>query len=197
MKRWILGFLLIFTTVLQAQTRRDSVFLDLKLYQVVYSEVLEQPKWVHYYVECPNGSASRQGLEFTFYPGVHTSDYKDYVNNVWDKGHMVPAADMNCDEVTIKKTFYYINCALQHQDLNRGVWKNLEHFERNLAANGQRVEVTIKLNFEGSTKLPTGATIPTGFWKTIEVGSTKYEFYFPNESPKKLDFMEYQIKCCK
>ena len=50
----------------------------------------------------------------------------DYVNNVWDKGHLAPAAAFNCDRETIKKTFSYLNCALQHEGLNRGPWKELE-----------------------------------------------------------------------
>ena len=197
MKKWLLFLILLVSTSLYAQVRRDSVYLDLKLYQVVYSEVLEQPKMVHYYVECPNGTASRKGLDFVFYKGVHSSDSKDYADNPYDKGHMAPAASMSCDSQTIKATFYYINCALQHQDLNRGAWKDLEQFERNLAKVGQKVEVTIRVDFKGAKKLPTGATIPSGFWKTIRVNNTTYEFYFPNKTPERSDFMEYQTKCCQ
>jgi DNA/RNA endonuclease G (NUC1) len=95
------------------------------------------------------------------------------------------------------KTFTYINCALQHQDLNRGVWKNLEVFERNLASTGAKVKVTIKVDFTNAKKLSTGATVPTGFWKVIEADGKVYEFYFLNVTPTKSDFMLYQTNCCK
>ena len=197
MKKLLLIALLLITNLTYAQHRRDSVRIKTDIFEVVYSEVLEQPKWIQYYVECPDGTAPRSGLEFRSYPKVKTSDDSDYVNNVYDKGHMAPAADFACDRFTIAKTFTYINCALQHQDLNRGVWKNLEVFERNLASRGIKVKVTIKVDFTNAKKLPTGATVPTGFWKIIEADGKVYEFYFLNVTPTKSDFMLYQTNCCK
>jgi len=197
MKKLLLIALLLITNLTYGQNRRDSVRIKTDIFEVVYSEVLEQPKWVQYYVECPNGTASRSGLEFRLYPKVITSDDSDYRNNVYDKGHMAPAADFSCTRMLMAKTFTYINCALQHQDLNRGVWKNLEVFERNLASQGIKVKVTIRVDFTNAIKLSTGATVPTGFWKTLEADGKIYEFYFPNITPTKQDFMQYQIKCCK
>ena len=197
MKKLLLIALLLITNLTFAQHRRDSVRIKTDIFEIVYSEVLEQPRWIQYYVECPDGKASRSGLEFRSYPNVITSDNLDYKNNVYDKGHMAPAADFNCNRELIAKTFTYINCALQHQDLNRGVWKNLEAFERNLASHCTKVKVTIKVDFTNAKKLSTGATVPIGFWKVIEADGKVYEFYFLNVSPTKSDFMLYQINCCQ
>jgi hypothetical protein len=43
-------------------------------------------------------------MDFFTCDSVKTSDSKDYESNVWDKGHMAPAADFNCDKIMLKKT---------------------------------------------------------------------------------------------
>ena len=91
--------------------------------------------------------------------------------------------------------FSYVNCALQDQYLNRGVWRMLEVQEREWSKS-ETVQVTIKCIFDNnSIKLPTGATIPTGFYKIIYLEKSKktYTFYFPNVKPTKSKFNEYLI----
>ena len=112
---------------------QPNIGIDTDIFSVRYSSQLEQPLFISYTVLCPNGDASRSGLDFRLYEGVHTSDNDDYKNNEWDKGHLAPAAAFNCDRDMLKQTFTYINCSLQHEGLNRGPWKELEEFERNLA----------------------------------------------------------------
>jgi DNA/RNA endonuclease G (NUC1) len=88
------------------------------IFKVLYSQEMEQPLEVWYKVECPNGTASRKGMDFYVCDSIHTSSAEDYENNVWDKGHMAPAASFSCNGNMIWQTFTYLNCALQHQDLN-------------------------------------------------------------------------------
>ena len=195
MKKWLLFLILLVSTSLHAQVRRDSVYLDLKLYQVVYSEVLEQPKMVHYYVECPNGTASRKGLDFVFYKGVHSSDSKDYADNPYDKGHMAPAASFNCNEDMLYETFTFINCSLQHQSLNRGVWKKLENRERYLA-DFVDVQVFIRVEFDEIPKrVPSNAAIPKGYYKELLVGDIRECYYFPNKAPVSKELDDYKCEC--
>lgn len=187
--------LLLVPFVLSAQLK-DSVQIKTSIYEAVYSEKLESPLRVTYTVQCPNGTASRAGMDFYTEKGVHTSDAKDYIHNVYDKGHMAPAADFNCTKEMLLKTFSYVNCALQNQYLNRGVWKTLEAQEREWA-NDEIVSVCIKVVFnKQSIKLPTGATIPSGFYKTIYLHSSKktYVYYFDNIKPTKSSYTEYLIK---
>ena len=118
------------------------------IFTVVYSEVYEQPLQVNYKVLCPMGDASREGLDFRKWEGVKTSDKHDYSDNPYDKGHMAPAAAFNCSRDMVKATFSYLNCALQHQGLNRGPWKELERFERNLAKTVSYTHLTLPTNRE-------------------------------------------------
>ena len=162
------------------------------LYQGVYSEVYEQPLEVTYTVKCPNGQASRTGMDFYTDDKIHTSDDDDYSKNIWDKGHLAPAAAFSCSKETLKKTFSYLNSALQHQGLNRGQWNQLESFERDLA-NFYEVKVKIVVLFEGKlTVLPTGATVPSGFVKIIEFNGQKHTFNFPNIDTKGTDWIDYK-----
>ena len=166
-----------------------------KIFNVVYSEILEQPTYLSYRVECPTGSASRSGLSFKKFPGVKTSDDFDYANNDYDKGHIAPAAAFNCTVESVKLTFSYLNCALQHSGLNRGPWKELERFERNLAKIYDNVEVEVLINF--SSKPDTvkgGASIPESFTKTIKFNNQQIKFKFPNQDVSGTDWITFMIK---
>lgn len=192
MKKFTLIFLSFFlVNSLYSQEVRNIIT---NTFIVKYSEELEQPLYVFYNVLCPNGEASRSGLDFKKYDGVHTSNNEDYVDNVWDKGHLAPAAAFNCDRETLKSTFSYLNCALQHQSLNRGPWRELEEFERNLAKIYDKVNVTVECHFSSSsTKLPTGATVPDGFTKIIEWDGREECFYFPNDDVKGVNWIEFRV----
>ena len=177
-----------------SQQLRESVIVQTDIFKVEYSETLEQPLWVEYKVLCPNGDADRGGMDFYTVDGIHTSDNGDYSNNEWDKGHMAPAAAFNCDKETLKKTFSYLNSALQHESLNRGIWNRLEGFERNLA-NFYEVSVRIEVIFDETPKrVPGGAAIPKGFIKIIKWGDKTVKFNFPNSNTKGTDWIDYLIK---
>ena len=191
-KLLILVVCILFTyTVLGQETKT----IKTDIFKIVYSEEYQQPISVEYDVQCPDGNASRKGMNFYGVDSVITSNNADYRNNVWDKGHMVPAAAFNCNLETLKETFSYLNCALQHQGLNRGPWKELEAFERNLAKLHSLVVVLITIHFDPEFGLlPTGARVPIGFTKEIFTGSMQsVVFYFPNEDVAGIGWEEFQI----
>ena len=179
-----------------AFTQAD-VKIDKKYYQVNYSQKLKQPLSVDYGIRTRECNATRSGMDFFAEKGVITSSNTDYANNEWDKGHMAPAADFNCNKEMLYKTFTYLNSALQHQSLNRGIWKHLEMHERELAKK-EKVEVIIDIEFDKEPKkVPGGASIPKGFYKHIRYKTGKVCYYFPNEAPKKSTYRDYQIQCDK
>ena len=186
--RLLLGVLFFFGSI-SALAQIKNIQTD--IFTVVYDEGLEQPIKLEYRVQCPLGDASRNGLDFRKYDGVHTSDNEDYVDNVYDKGHLAPAADFNCNREMVRATFSYLNCALQHQGLNRGPWKELERFERDLAK-FYTVDVIIEVMFTGEVKrVAGGAAIPTGFEKTIIFDGKEYKFYFPNQDVAGQDWVNF------
>jgi endonuclease G len=186
-------FLLITISSFSQNKLRDSIYVETEIFTLVYSEKLEQPKWIKYDVECPKGGASRKGMDFYTNDSIKTSDNQDYINNIWDKGHMAPAADFNCTKEMLKMTFSYLNCVLQNQDLNRTTWRLLEEYERLLALNYE-VSVEIRCVFsKKSTVLTSGATIPDGFYKIISYNGKKETYYFKNEKPSTTDFKKFLI----
>ena len=181
-------------TSTKAQVLRDSVMVRGLVFSAIYSEVLQQPKRVWYEVQCPNGSYPRAGMDFYGCDSIRASDGKDYEANVWDKGHCAPAADFNCDRARLWATFSYLNCVLQHERLNRGAWRLLEVRERELAKTS-KVEVEIRMVYsKGSLKLPSGATVPDGFWKEIKYCGNSEVYYFRNEDPKTTDFRKFLVQ---
>ena len=164
-------------------------------YSVSYSQALQQPLEVSYVVNCAVPEIQRGSKNFKSSPfGTITSNNDDYKDNVWDKGHMAPAASFACNAAQFNQTFYWENCALQHEALNRGPWKEVEEFERNLAKVFDTVRVDIKVDFPGWCEvLETGATVPDGFRRHIQFGDQEVWLYFPNDSTVKgKDWSEFK-----
>ena len=138
--------LLLITGLSFGQKLRDSVYVKTKIFEVVYSEQLEQPKWLKYESVNRPKNVDRTGLDFYTVPNIHTSDAADYAKNQYDKGHLAPAATFADSEENMKATFSYLNCALQQQDLNRGEWRLLEEQER-AWDDKETLKVLVKLKY--------------------------------------------------
>ncbi len=167
------------------------------IFEVCYSTTKQQPLWLSYEVECQGGGFSRKGLNFkkdVSFNGI-TSDNADYYKNVWDKGHLAPAADFNCSYEKLRATFSYLNCALQHEKLNRGPWKNLEKYERKLSEQ-YKVQVKVVLEFDAnSLLLETGALVPSYFVKILSYNNRVEVYRFPNDiSVWHTHFKDYLIQ---
>ena len=193
MKKFLISLILLIPLFVFGQLR-DSVLVKSPIFKVMYSETLQQPKWIEYHVACGEGDFSRKGLDFLVCDSVKTSDGGDYEANVWDKGHLAPAADFNCNKDYLKMTFSYLNCVLQHEKLNRGAWRLLEAYERDLAKK-YSVDVKIKMVYsKKSMVLKSGATVPDGFYKTIKYNKVVEVYYFKNEPPVTNEYKKYKIK---
>jgi DNA/RNA endonuclease G (NUC1) len=175
---------------------RDDVMVKNNVFEVRYSEKLEQPLSLTYRSVNRPVKVSRNGLDFYTEATVHTSNNDDYRNNIWDKGHIAPAASFSDTKANLKQTFSYLNCALQEQSLNRTEWKYLEEQER-VWDDKEPLSITVDVAFgAGSEKLPTGATVPSGFTKHIYFENTKVWrcYRFKNRKPT-AKWQDSMIKC--
>jgi DNA/RNA endonuclease G (NUC1) len=192
-----------FSTLISAQEDELNI-IDVKtdIYEITYSQTYQQPLMVKYTVICDATAPSypRHGISFTKVEGIKTSSSSDYSDNVWDKGHMAPANTFSCKKEWLETTFTYTNCALQHQNLNRGAWAALEGFERDLAAIYDDIEVDITIYFsEEWTTNSDPARIPSNFIKTLtwteDNGKIRsIAFDFPNENTKGKSFWAFKLK---
>lgn len=175
---------------------RPDIMVDKKIYQVKYSQSLEQPISLTYKSSNRPTNVNRGSMDFYTEPNIHTSDSKDYAKNVFDKGHLAPAATFSDNMENLKTTFSYLNCALQDQYLNRGEWRLLEEEERKW---DDKEPLTVKVDLHFNKKsivLPTGATVPQGFTKHIFFEKSKVWkcYYFDNSKPIK-EWEAHKIAC--
>jgi endonuclease G len=170
-----------------AQTKlRDSVKVTNDVFSVIYSEKLEQPIWLKYRSTNRPTNVNRGSMDFYGEKLIKTSDNEDYKNNIYDKGHIAPAATFSDNMENLKQTFSYLNSALQDQYLNRGEWRLLEEQERKWD-DLESLTVVVKVFFDKtSKKLLTGSTVPSYFQKHIYFEKQKKWkcFVFLNEKPK-------------
>ena len=171
-----------------------EVIIDKDIYIVWYDTTLQQPTKVSYWVTNRPKNADRKGMSFYKEPMIQTSDNADYYKNVWDKGHMAPAAHFSDSKENLYKTFSYLNSALQHEKLNRGAWRFLEAAVREWSVY-EDIFVENIIWFSNAEVLPTGATIPTAFSKNLfwKSGKTKC-FFFENDVPD-TKWQENEVEC--
>ena len=174
----------------------DSILVTTNIFEISYNEVFEQPNWVKYTVRDIVKNADRDGMNFYTVDSIYTSDDNDYYSNRWDRGHMAPAGSFNDSYENLYSTFTYLNVALQYDDLNRGVWVDLEEQVRSWADDLGDIEIEIYLEFDSNhIILNTGAHVPTAFYKYVSFpDGTKRCYYFPNTSPDKV-WQDYEIDC--
>ena len=174
----------------------DSILVTTNIFQISYNEIFEQPNWVKYTVRDIVKNADRDGMNFYTVDSIYTSDDNDYYSNRWDRGHMAPAGSFNDSYENLYSTFTYLNVALQYDDLNRGVWVDLEEQVRSWADELGDIEIEIYLEFDSNhIILNTGAHVPTAFYKYVSFpDGTKRCYYFPNTTPDKV-WQDYEIDC--
>ena len=174
---------------------REVVMIDKEIYKVSYNELYEQPNWIEYTVSNRPKNVDRGNKDFYLESGVFTSNNADYYKNEWDKGHLAPAATFSDSEENLNKTFSFINCAMQIDNLNRGEWAQLEQKVRDWSVSGN-IKVKIELVFAANHEIrTTGVHIPTGFWKNLAFSNGDQTcYYFPNSSTNK-NWDKYKTAC--
>ena len=164
----------------------QDVKIKNNVFEVLYSQSLEQPLWIKYRDINRPTNVNRGAMDFYKEANIKTSDADDYKANIYDKGHGAPAASFSDNMENLKQTFSYLNCLMQDQYLNRGEWRLLEEQERKWD-DTESLTVLIKCIFDKTPKrVPTGAAVPTVLQKHIYFeNQKKWKCYvFLNEKPK-------------
>ena len=165
---------------------QDTIRVKNQVFEVLYSQKLESPVWLKYRSINRPTNVNRGSMDFFTEKNIHTSDADDYAKNIYDKGHLAPAASFSDNMENLKQTFTYLNCMLQDQYMNRGEWRLLEEQERKWD-DAENLTVLIKVFFDKPVKrLPTNAAIPSYMQKHIYFEKQKkWKCYvFLNEKPK-------------
>lgn len=139
-------------------------------FALAYDEEHEQPRWVAYNLTRDEvyGVHARQD-DFRPDPSIRTGSatLDDYRGSGYDRGHLIPAADLSWSEQSMSDSFYMSNMSPQDPDFNRGIWAGLEAVVRNYAVT------------EGSVYVVTGPVLTDGPYERIgenKVSVPKYYF---------------------
>jgi endonuclease G len=96
------------------------------------------------------------------------------IGKTHDRGHMAPAANNTQNDLIMGESFYLSNMQPQLANNNRGAWRLLESFERELAkAGGDYYIISGGIWDQGYTKTGNGLGIPTRLYKIIYEKNTK------------------------
>ncbi|NEZ56723.1 DNA/RNA non-specific endonuclease [Leptolyngbyaceae cyanobacterium CCMR0082] len=118
------------------QENINNYLIDREQYVLAYSQsrgVLRWASWVS--SRDWIGSTERQN---NFRPdgilpkGTYKVAPGDYTNSGYDRGHMVPSADRTASKKDNSATFLMTNVFPQTAENNRGPWKELENYSRDL-----------------------------------------------------------------
>lgn len=153
---------------------KDEQIIKHKYYTLSYNEEYEQANWVAYILTNNNLVKNvKRTNKFIEDRKVNTgsASSSDYKKSGYDRGHLLPAADMTFDITAMSETFYYSNMSPQKPGFNRGIWKKLESKVRRLVQEYDTVWVvtgpvfTSSMVFIGDNHL----AVPNYYYKTLLV----------------------------
>jgi endonuclease G len=182
----VLFLALLFPATIFAQqfqpTGRGEIVIR-QYYSVSYIESKKQAEWVYYSLTANMlvGSAKRSN---NFQTDFLVSN-KDYYKSGYDKGHLLPAADMKFSQIAMNETFLFSNISPQGPSFNRGIWKVLEEKVRLWANALDSIEVVCGgvlnefIDTIGTNHIP----VPKLFYKVVYASKTEQmiAFVLPNE----------------
>lgn len=172
-------------------------------YSLCYSTTHRQSLWAYHQLsdDLMTGKTKRTN-DYRRDPSLSKNPVtkSDYARTGFDRGHLVPAADMKKNKDLMSEAFFMTNMAPQRPGLNRGIWSSLENLTRKLVKkNGKAIIITLPIIKETDPKLPKGITIPSSFAKIIfwpkngKQGERVLAFQIPNSTQPDLRPEDFQV----
>lgn len=188
--RTLLLFLLLSVNVFA----QDTITIYHKAYSTTFSKSKHYPVKVEWWVTKNSLTCDtkiKRGDKFIPDPKLanETDLQASYTGQGFDRGHNFPAADAACDQVANDESFYFSNMTAQYPALNRGDWKALESFIRDLALQNDSTKVWC--GSVGEDKKIGIVSVPKQCWKVIYIKKTnEWLAYLFNNDTSKADGIE-------
>lgn len=122
------------------------------------------------------------------------SDYAT-AGNIYDRGHMAPAGNNTQNDAIMSESFFLSNMVPQVANNNRGIWKQLETWERDWASKGGDFYIISGGIYNAGHKtIGNGVGVPDALYKIIiDKSSGKVMAYMmPNTALPVQDLPKYQ-----
>ena len=110
MKQFLLSLMLLISATVSGISQ-EKVTIKNKVFEVLYSQELEQPLVIKYHSTNRPTNVNRGTMDFYKEPNIKTSDADDYKANIYDKGHGAPAASFsdNMENLSVLITIHFDN----------------------------------------------------------------------------------------
>ena len=158
---------------LPTSTTGEVIYHD--FYTLSYDETHEQAEWVAY--ELTRSRLNQDWVErsndFRTDPKVRdgSAQWDDYLHTGYDRGHLVPAADMAFNQTAMSETFYMSNISPQDPKFNGGIWRELEELTRDWAKRFGKLYVVSGPVLGPNDKKTIGksnrVTVPASYYKVL------------------------------
>ena len=150
----------------------DIRVIDRGEFIIGWSDRLRHPVWCAYHVTREARHTSDKRPSFTKDRSVPSAPSPaDYTKSGYDRGHMAPnhAMATRYGEAVQKLTFMMSNIAPQTPELNRGVWRDVEHRIADLwTARYGEIWVVVGCISRGAEAIgQTGIDVPTDYYQVI------------------------------
>lgn len=167
-------------------------------YSFSYNEKYEQPNWVKYTITpedltCEVKAKRKNKFKEDDSISTESATLEDYKGSGYDRGHLKPSADESCDQEQMDETFLMSNMSPQSPQFNRGAWKRLESYVRNLALINDSIivitggDLSDSLEVIGDNKVG----VPNFYFKVLYIfngiNRDTIGYYLPNQK------IEYEI----
>lgn len=148
--------------------------IEYRDYVLSYVEEHEQAEWVAYILTRENLEKPWNKRSDNFLPDdrvkTGSATPTDYRGSGYDRGHLVPAADMAYDAASMEETFLMSNISPQSRNFNKGIWRELEELTRNWAKNFNEIYVVTGPVLSQEPKAYIGeneVSVPTAYFKVL------------------------------
>jgi endonuclease G len=143
-------------------------------YSLGYDEEKEGAAWVAYELFGENVAGPWVERTNDFRPDPKlpggSADKSDFRGSGYDRGHLVPAADMAFREKAMSETFYLSNISPQERAFNHGIWRELEESVRDWARMHGRLVVVSGAIWEDNRPVigrRTRIVVPDAYFKVV------------------------------
>ena len=109
---------------------RPHQLLVRKNYIVSYNSHTRCPNWVLWQLTREHADGNVKRPDYAFHEDMEVpaprAELTDYRGSGYDRGHMCPAGDNKWDEDAMYESFLMTNMCPQNQNLNSGLWNQIE-----------------------------------------------------------------------
>lgn len=158
-----------------ASTEQPSnLLIERSQYALSYNRERGTANWASWHLSADwLGQTERQDTfrqDGSLPAGSYQVTPNDYRNSGFDRGHLVPSGDRTRNQDDNSITFLMTNILPQAPENNRGIWRELEEYSRELVYQFDHDLIVISGGYGQQATLAKGRiTVPSRLWKIIVV----------------------------